>query len=106
MLYFRFLIPRLELVILLNVDSSVLAILAVHPVIAPVVSTSITAPSTGCGVGVTSFANSASSVRRGRPLLAPDLGCEEGGEAEEVVDMESLKSIIFVELRVEMGICC
>ena len=104
MLYFRFPIPRLELVILLNVDSSVLAILAVHPVIAPVVSTALT-PSTGRGE-VTSFANSASSVRRGRPLLAPDLGCEDGGEAEEVVDMESLKSIIFVELRVEMGICC
>jgi hypothetical protein len=41
MLYFLFPIQRLELVILLNVDSSVPAILAVHPVIAPVVSTSV-----------------------------------------------------------------
>jgi hypothetical protein len=105
MLYFHFPIPRLELVILLNVDSSVPVILAVHPVIARVVSTVLT-PSTGRG-GATSFANSASSVSRGRPLLAPDLGCEDaGGEAEDVVDMESLKSIIFVELCVDMGICC
>ena len=41
MLYFLFPIPRLVFVILLNVDSSVPAILAVHPVIAPVVSNRI-----------------------------------------------------------------
>jgi hypothetical protein len=48
-------------------------------------------------------------VSRGRPLRAPDLVCEGGGDAELDKDMESLKSIIkFLEQSVDemMGICC